>query len=63
MVLLGLGLGGGVYMKYLEPLWVNLFEKHYGKTILDPSYFRKKSSWKKSTLVMVLLGLGLGGEV
>ena len=45
-------------MKYLEPLWVNLFGKHYGKTILDPSYFRKKS-----TLVMVLLGLGLGGGV
>ena len=24
-------------MKYLEPLWVNLFGKHYGKTTLDPS--------------------------
>ena len=34
----------GSRMKYLEPLWVNLFGKHYGKTILDPSYFRKKSS-------------------
>ena len=37
MVLLGLGLGGGSRMKYLEPLWVNFFGKHYGKTILDPS--------------------------
>ena len=34
----------GSRMKYWEPLWVNSFGKHYGKTTLDPLYFRKKSS-------------------
>ena len=45
-------------MKYLQPLWVNLFGKHYGKTILDPSYFRKKIFLKEIYLRYGSVGFG-----
>ena len=47
-------------MKYLEPLWVNLFGKHYGKTILDPSYFRKEIFLKEIYFSDGFVGFGSG---
>ena len=46
-------------MKYLEPLWVNLFGKHYGKTIL-PFIFQKEIFLKEIYFSDGFVGFGSG---
>ena len=47
-------------MKYLEPLWVNLIGKHYGKNDSRPFIFQKEIFLKEIYLRYGFVGFGSG---
>ena len=50
----------GSRMKYLDPLWVNLFGKHYGENDSRPFIFQKEIFLKEIYLSDGFVGLGSG---